>query len=291
MIDPVIFTIKLFGREIPVYWYGVLVGLAVIAGTYIADREITRRGGKEEYIWDLAAWAVIPAIIGARLWYVLNDIAGGSQFFLDDPIRIFQIRQGGLHIYGAITAGLIVAFWHTRRNSFDKWLLLDALAPALLIGQAVGRPANFINQELYGPPTDLPWGIPISAENRIGPWRDLDQFPEDTIRFHPTFGYEIIWNLLAAGLILWLTRKYSKKIKPGTAFFMWLLLEGVGRFLIEFFRPDQPRIGATDISISRVVAALMAVAGALLLLVRYGKVNVPFLAIAPDRYKIKKSWK
>lgn len=291
MIDPVIFTIKLFGREFPVFWYGILIGLAVIVGAYVAEREVKRRGGPLDFIWDMMLWVIPAGIIGARLGYVLNDIAGGSRYFLDDLGRIFDIRQGGLHIYGAVALGLLVAYWYARRNAFDIWLLLDALAPALLIGQAVGRPANFINQELYGPPTDLSWGIPIAGENRLGPWQDLAQYPEDSTRFHPTFAYEIVWNLLAAGLILWLTRKFPKKFKPGAAFFMWLLLEGVGRFIIEYFRPDQPRIAGTDFSYSRLVAALMALAGGILLMVRSGKLKLAFLRPGPENYKLKKSRK
>jgi phosphatidylglycerol:prolipoprotein diacylglycerol transferase len=286
-MDPVIFSFDLFGIHFAIRWYGLLIALGVIVGGYITDREIVRRGGREGYVWDILVWVVPAGIVGARLGYVLNDIAGGRTYFLDDPIRILYITEGGLHIYGAIALGLVAGILYTRRYPFDIWLLLDSVAPAMLIGQALGRPANFINQELYGQPTDLPWGISISGENRLGPWRDLSLYPEKTTRFHPTFAYEIIWNLLSATLILWLTRRLKEKLKPGTAFYMWMILEGVGRYFIEFFRPDQPRMGDTDISFSRIAATMLAVAGTLLILVRYEKIRYPSLSPGPQEYRLK----
>jgi len=288
LIDPVIFSFDLFGAHFAIRWYGVIIAAAIVIGGFITEREIDRRGGNKDYVWDILIWVVLAGVIGARLGYVLNDIAGGGRYFLDDPKRIFYITEGGLHIYGAIALGLLVGIWYTRRNPFDLWLLLDAVVPALLICQAFGRLANFINQELYGPPTDLPWGIPIAAENRIPPWNDLVQFPVATTRFHPTFAYEMIWNLLAAGVIIWLTRRFKDKLKPGAVFYMWMVAEGVGRFFIEYFRPDQPRLGSTDISFSRIAAALLAVIGGLLLLIRFEKIRFPSLSPGPDKYWIKK---
>jgi phosphatidylglycerol:prolipoprotein diacylglycerol transferase len=293
LIDPVIVEFQIFGFNIAIHWYGVIIGVSVIIGSLIAEREIVKRGGREGYVWDLLIWVVAGGIVGARLWYVLNDIAGGSTNFLDDPVGIFRIWEGGLHIYGAIALGLIVAFSFTRRHPFDRWLLLDAMAPTLLIAQAFGRLANFINQELYGPPTELAWGVKIAAENRIAPWNDLAAFPVESTRFHPTFFYEMIWNLLAAAIIIWLWRKFGERLKPGAAFFIWMLLEGGGRFWLEYFRPDQPVVPGTAISYSRIVATLLAVIGALLLLVRYEKVRLPFLSPGPEKYVFRKDrkWK
>lgn len=284
MIDPIIFTVEIFGRTLAFRWYGLLIGLAIIIGGLITDREMRRRGGQPEVIWDMLLWVVPAGIIGARLYYVLNDMAGGGQYFVQDWRRALYITEGGLHIFGALVAGLIAAQWYARKHALDMWLLLDSIAPALLLGQAAGRPANFINQELYGPPTDLPWGIPISAEHRVGEWRDLAAFPEETTRFHPTFGYEMLWNIITGGLILWLTRKYPDKFKPGAAFFLWMVFAGVGRFLIEAFRPDQPRIPGTDLSWSRLISGLLALAGAVLLAIRLGKIQSGLNL--PDGYRL-----
>ncbi len=289
MINPVIFTIG----NLSVHWYGVIIAIAVMVGTFLAEREIKQRGGHSDFIWDLIIWVVPAGIIGARLWYVVNDLAGGSPYFSDDPVRIFRVWEGGLHIYGAVLFGILTAWWYSNRRRFDFWMLLDSLAPVLLISQALGRVANFINQELYGPPTDLPWGVSIAAENRILPWNDLAAFPVETTRFHPTFFYESIWNLLAAVLIIWFVRKFGPKFKPGAAFYSWLLLEGVGRFWLEFFRPDQPRIPGTDLSYSRLIAMIMALAGAFLLMVRFEKIKLPFMRPGPENYERSKDkkWK
>jgi phosphatidylglycerol:prolipoprotein diacylglycerol transferase len=293
MIDPIIFTIEIGNFHLDFRWYGVLVVLGVMAGAWIAEKELSRRGGKSELIWDGLLWVLPAAIIGARVWYVLTDILGGGSSFLSSPLKIFMITEGGLHIFGAIIFGGIAAYLFARRNKVDIWLLLDSVAPALLIGQAVARPANYINQELYGPPTNLPWGIKINQINRIPPFNDMALYPEESTRFHPTFAYEMIWNFLAAGLILWVIRRYKQKIKPGTAIASWLILAGLGRVIIESFRPDQPRIPGTVISYSRLIAGLMAIAGIFWILIRYEIIKVGFISPGPETYQIPKDkkWK
>ena len=122
MIDPTLVSFEIFGFMINIQWYGIIIGISVIIGSLIAEREIVKRGGKAGYIWDMLIWVVLAGIVGARLGYVLNDIGGGSTYFLDQPIRIFQIWNGGLHIYGAIALGLWAAFRFTKKYPFDRWL-------------------------------------------------------------------------------------------------------------------------------------------------------------------------
>lgn len=286
MIDPIIFTLNLGRFELAFRWYGLLIAIGVIVAAWVAEKEVTRRGGKAEVVWDALLWVLPAAIIGARLWYVINDILGGGRTFIEQPGRIIRITDGGIHIFGAMLFGLVTAYFFAKRNKVDILLLLDSVAPALLIGQAVARPANFINQELYGPPTDLPWGIPIDAFHRLAPWNNLDLYPEESTRFHPTFAYEMIWNFLTAGLILWVARKFEDKLKPGAAFAGWLVLAGIGRVIIEAFRPDQPRIGASEMSWSRLIYALMAVIGLIWLLIRYEVIKLPFLSPGPEKYNL-----
>ncbi len=282
MIDPVMFTIRLFGYERDVYWYGLIVMLGVLVGSMIVERSLKRLGEDSEKLWDALIWVVLIGIAGARLWYVVNATLGGNRVFVENPAQILNIGGGGLHIFGGFLFGAIVLLWFIRRNNLDPWLYLDMAGPGLLIGQAIGRLGNFINQELYGPPTTLPWGIPISAENRLLEFRNL---PE-TARFHPTFAYEMLWNFAAAGLLFWLSRRYGKQLKPGTLFAGWLILAGVGRTWIEFFRPDQPKIPELGISYSAVFSALMAVAGAVVLMIRYKGINVSFAENWEEEYKI-----
>ncbi len=301
MIDPVIFTIGNFSLR----WYGVIVMIGVIVGSLLVENKLKRHGENPESIWDALVWwvsfgpliktpignfqlglpiGVLPVgIIGARLWFVLNATLGGSRFYIEDPSRIYKVWEGGLHIFGGFLLGGLMLVLFLRSRKLDLWLFLDAAGPAILVGQAIGRIANFINQELYGPPTTLPWGIPISSIHRLPQFATL---PEAT-RFHPTFAYEMLWNFLTAGILIWLSRRYEKQIKPGTIFSGWLVAAGVGRVWLEyFFRPDQPKIGTTSISYSMVVAAVMALAGVIMLLIRYKKLNFAFAENWEDEYKV-----
>jgi phosphatidylglycerol:prolipoprotein diacylglycerol transferase len=286
MIDPIIFTIRLFGFEFPLRWYGVIVMIGVIVGSMIVEREIRRRGENGERIWDALIWVLPIGIIGARLWFVLNATLGGNRIYIENPGSILRIWEGGLHIFGGFLFGAAALLWYLRQNKLDPWLFLDSAGPAMLIGQGIGRIANFINQELYGPPTTLPWGIPISAEHRLTQYQDLNLFPVETTRFHPTFAYEMLWNFTTAGLLLWLSRRYKEDLKPGTLFAGWLISAGVGRVVIEFFRPDQPKIPELGISYSSIVAALMAIAGAILLMARYKAINLSFAENWEEEYQI-----
>lgn len=300
MIDPVIFTIGNFSLR----WYGVIVMVGVIVGSLMVERTLKRYGENPDTIWDALVWwvpfgptiktrvggfrlglplGVLPmGIVGARLGYVLNDILGGNTRYLDDPSQIYKVWEGGLHIYGALLFGAVTLILFLRRRSLDPWLFLDAAGPALLVGQGIGRIANFINQELYGPPTTLPWGIPIDRLHRLPQFANL---PEST-RFHPTFAYELLWNFAAAAVLLGLWNRYKDEIKPGTIFAGWMMLAGIGRVWIEFFRPDQPKIGNTLISYSMVAAAVMAVTGAILLMARYKAIPVTFAETWEDEYRI-----
>jgi phosphatidylglycerol---prolipoprotein diacylglyceryl transferase len=179
LINPVIFSIGNFSLR----WYGVIVMIGVIVGSLMVERALKRNGENPDSIWDALVWwvsfgptiktpignfrlglplGVLPmGIIGARLWYVLNDMLGGSTRYMEDPSQIYKVWEGGLHIYGGLLFGAATLLLFLRSRKLDPWLFLDAAGPAVLVGQAIGRIANFINQELYGPPTDLPWGIKI----------------------------------------------------------------------------------------------------------------------------------
>jgi phosphatidylglycerol:prolipoprotein diacylglycerol transferase len=257
----------------------------VIIGSLIVEREIRRRGENGDRIWDALIWVLPIGIIGARLWFVMNATLGGNRFYIENPASIIRIWEGGLHIFGGFLFGAAALLYYLRQNKLDPWLFLDSAGPAMLIGQGIGRIANFINQELYGPPTTLPWGIPISEAHRL-PQFPVSQYPFDTTRFHPTFAYEMLWNFAAAGLLLWLSRRYEKDLKPGTLFAGWLIFAGIGRVIIEFFRPDQPKILELGISYSSIFAALMAIAGAVLLMARYKSINLSFAENWEEEYQI-----
>jgi phosphatidylglycerol:prolipoprotein diacylglycerol transferase len=287
MIDPVIFEFNLLGLPIVLRWYGVLVMLGAVVGALIAEREIKRRGENGETVWDALVWILPAGILGARLWYVLNSILGGSNYYTSNPAAIFKVWEGGLHFFGGLLFGGIALAYFLKQNGMDLWLFLDAIAPAALIGQALARPANFINQELYGQPTKLMWGIPINAEHRLPQFSNLTQFPVETTRFHPTFAYEMILNILFALLLLWVSRRYADKMKPGAIFAGWLISAGLIRTFIEFFRPDQPHIGASFVTYSMFVSFIMAISGVIMLLVRYGKLQIAAAEGWEEQYHIK----
>ncbi len=289
MIDPIIFQFNLFNLPIILRWYGVLVMFGAVVGAWLAEREIRRRGENGEAIWDAMLFVLPIGILGARLWYVVNNILSGSTYYTENPSiwLIINTLDGGLHFFGGLLFGAITLIIFLKKNGYDFWLFLDAIAPAVFIGQALARPANFINQELYGQPTKLPWGIPIDAGHRLAQYADLSQFPVATTRFHPTFAYEMILNILLALLLIWISRQYVEKMKPGAIFSGWLVFAGLARTFIEFFRPDQPRIGDSFVSYTMLVSFLMAVAGVVMLLVRYGKLQLTFADGWEEKYQIK----
>ena len=170
--DPIIFSFDLLGGIVlTLRWYGVLAAVGILVGTLIADREIGRHGGRTEVLWDSLLWIVPAGVIGARIWYVLNDILGGSSYFTDDLIRILQIQNGGLHIFGAILGGLLAAVWYLRRERFDVWLFLDAMAPS-----HVGWPGHRPSRQLDQPGTLRPsHGPGLGCTDRsLSPHRPLE---------------------------------------------------------------------------------------------------------------------
>lgn len=286
MIDPIIFTIEIGNFSLSLYWYGVLVMLSVAVAAWIATKEFKWRGQDPDYVWDSLLWTLPAGVVGSRLWYVLNTTLGGDMRYIQDPISILNIKEGGLHYFGAILFGAIAFYFYAKKMKLDYWLALDAMSLGLLIGQAVARPANFINQELYGQPTSMPWGIKIEAQYRIEPWDDMSLYPYETTLFHPTFAYEMIFNFIAAGVLFVLTRKYKDKFKPGVAFAAWMILAGIGRNIIEFFRPDQSVIPGTNFSYSRLIAILMIIAGTIFILIKHRILKIKFIPAGEDEYHI-----
>lgn len=285
MIDPVIYTFNIFGYQFPLYWYGVIVMLGAVAGTWLAEKEISRRGENGEVIWDALVWVLPVGLIGARLWFVVNATLGGNSLYLTKPLEILNIRAGGLHFFGGLLFGGIALLYYLNKNRMDIWLFLDSIAPAVLLGQAVARPANFINQELYGPPTNLIWGISIAADHRL-PSYPASQFPVETTRFHPTFAYEMILNVAIVLFLLWLARRYQESFKAGTIFGVWLILAGLSRTVIELFRPDQPRIGDSIVTYTMLASLIMSIVGIVILLIRYGKLQAAFASDWQDGYTL-----
>ena len=258
MPDRVAFTV--FG--IPVHWYGIMIMLGVLAASYVAYIEARRRGEDTDHVWQLFPWALIAGILGARIGWVVSE-ASNRQF--KDFWEIFAIQQGGLSIQGTIIGGalaLVIYCWRYKL-SFFKWV--DIIAPGLALGQAIGRWGNFFNQEAFGQPTNLPWGIPIDVRRQAevaGPNPGFT--PSSDLRFHPTFAYEMIWNLLNMGLLLWLGRQRRIRLREGDIFWVYLIFYSVGRYVIEELRVDSAMVSGFKapqlFSIAAILFALIMIA-------------------------------
>ncbi|MCL4396322.1 MAG: prolipoprotein diacylglyceryl transferase [Chloroflexi bacterium] len=247
------------GQSFPIYWYGILIVTGALVGAFIATRQAKRHGIDPDHIWNALLIALILGVIGARLYHVISTPTGtniGFEYYVQNPMEILNFRQGGLGIYGAVAGGVLALFLYARYAKLNFLQLVDLAMPGLAIGQAIGRWGNFFNQELYGFPTTLPWGIPIDAAHRLPMFADLSQYPVATARFQPTFIYESLWDLGMGLLLLYVARRWTKE-KNGDLFLLWGVLYGFGRFLVEFQRPDAWMI--SGVATAQIVGLILVV--------------------------------
>lgn len=247
-------------------YYGIILMLGALAGGWLAAREAKRRGHDPEIVWDLLIWLIIAGVVGARLWHVFTPspsaIAEGrtTLFYLTHPFDLINLRSGGLGIPGAVIGGAIALLLFSRRHGLDFAEWTDIAAPSLALGQAIGRWGNFVNQELYGVPTDLPWKIYIDPPYRLAGYETQEYF-------HPLFLYESLWNLANMFLLIWLTRRYKESLKQGDIFLVYLIVYPVGRFLLDFLRLDAAMIGG--INTNQTAMAVVTILSALALFWRH----------------------
>jgi prolipoprotein diacylglyceryl transferase len=205
--------------------YGLMIALGVFAAVSLAERRWIARGGEAGEIQALALWGVPAGLVGARLYHVVTNYEG----YTDSPLRALQIWNGGLGIPGGIAAGVACGLVVARRRGLPLPVLLDVVAPALPLAQAIGRWGNWFNQELFGKPTDLPWGLRIDPSNRPAQYTGSETF-------HPTFLYESLWNLALVGVLLIADRRL--RLAPGRVFALYLAGYAAGRLWIEGMRID-----------------------------------------------------
>lgn len=269
LLDPIAFTIPIGENGFPIYWYGILIAVGIGLGTVWAGREIEKRGQSSDEFYNGLLIVVIAGYLFARFGYVIQDaLSGGGPY--NTFIDVINIRSGGVNILWGFLGAALVGVSFARYRRLKAWHYADVAGPTILIAQGIGRWGNFINQELYGPPTTAPWGILIDQRFRIPPFNDLATYPLET-RFHPTFLYESVTLILGFILLTYLNNRFRDTWKPGTIFGAFLIWWGVNRGWVEFFRPDQPRIGNTPLSYSMIVAFGIAIAGVIVLLYLYDK--------------------
>jgi prolipoprotein diacylglyceryl transferase len=210
---------------IAIHAYGLMLLLGIAACIWITGIRWTRRGGDWDLVFRVAVWGVAAGIVGARAYHVLTS----WDEVPDEWWGVFAVWKGGLGVWGGIGLGTIVGAIVVRRSGASVFAFMDAVAPGLLVAQAIGRWGNWWNQELFGEPTDLPWALEIDPQNRPA------EFAVDET-FHPTFLYEFVWNLAAAGALLLVER--WRRIHPPALFALYVALYTFGRFFEELLRVD-----------------------------------------------------
>ena len=227
--NPIAFAIG----PVVVHWYGICYALGLIAVYLLLTRLAVRRGRDPELVANGMLVVAIAALAGGRLYHVIDQ----WQLYKDNLAAIVLPPYSGLGVYGGIVTGTIAAWAFTRRHHEPFWAWADIIAPGLFVMQAIGRWGNFFNQELYGPPTSLPWGIPIECANRIAAY-PCATFPVATTRFHPLFLYESISGVLGMLFLLYLGSRYRSRLRPGDLLLVFFVWYGVVRFGLETLRAD-----------------------------------------------------
>ena len=224
---------------VTVTWYGILVATAFAVGAFLAYREVKRQHLNTDDLMNMLLLILPSAIVGARLYYVIMR----WDLYAHNPIRIFQTWHGGLAVHGGIILCVIVLLIYSRIRRLDYLRWVDLFSPSLVLGQAIGRWGNFINQEAYGFETTVPWAIEINGAYH-----------------HPTFFYEFLWNLLVFSLLVWLIRRPHR---VGSVFASYLIFYSIGRFFIEMLRTDSLMLGPWRVAM--LVSAILVILGALII--------------------------
>jgi phosphatidylglycerol:prolipoprotein diacylglycerol transferase len=237
--------------------------LGVILAAVLSTYEAKRKKQNPEVILDSLTWIVLGGVIGARLWHIFTPpasmVAQGitTQYYLTHPLAAIAIWRGGLGIPGAVAGGALVFYLYSKKRGLKFGLWADIFAPGLALGQSIGRWGNFINQEVYGGPTDLPWAIRIDPQHRLPEFMAYETY-------HPLFLYESIFNFLNMLFLLWISRKFEDKLKNGDVFLTYLVSYPTFRFFMEFLRLDNSFVGGINANQTLMIVIAVAALGALI---------------------------
>ncbi len=260
-------SFKVFGFEI--YFYGCVIALSVLVGLSIACLVAKKTGQDPERYFELVVYAIIFGVIGARLYYVIF----AWDNYKNNLLQIFNLRGGGLAIYGAVIGGVLTAVVYSRRKKLNPLLVLDTACCGLIAGQYTGRWSNFINMEAFGRYTEGPFAMALNLDkvNRsMVTAEHLEKsFVENGVTYiqvHPTFLYESLWSLGVLLILLWFSLKKKKQF-DGQIFLMYLAGYGLGRFWIEGLRTDQLQIGKTGLAVSQLLSAVLVIASVTVIIV------------------------
>lgn len=253
VIDPVAISIG----PIKIYWYGIIIALAMLIGISLATKEAQKLGLEEDTMVDMALWAIPIGFIGARLYYVLFK----WDYYIQNPSEIIAIWNGGIAIYGGLIAGGLAVYWFARRKKMTLTLLLDILAPSVLLAQSIGRWGNFINQEAHGGAVSRQF-----LETLYLPEFIIEQMNINGTYYHPTFLYESLWSLLGFILLI-ILRNQKSLLRRGEVALSYVIWYSFGRFFIEGMRTDSLWIG--DIMrVSQMLSLVLFISAIILLVYR-----------------------
>jgi phosphatidylglycerol:prolipoprotein diacylglycerol transferase len=253
-------SVSIFGFD--VYYYGIILMTGVVAGGFLAASEAKRKGKDQEFLWDSLFWMVIGGVVGARLWHILTPppsmVEQGitTYYYLTHPLFAINPRYGGLGIPGAVIGGVVALYWYTKRHNEDFRTWIDIIAPAIPLGQAIGRWGNFVNQEVYGAPSNLPWAIYIDPAHRLPEFANIE-------RYHPIFLYESLWSLASVFFLLWLAKRYKDSLHPGDLFLTYMITYPTIRILLDFLRLDASQVGGMNANQTLMVLVLAVAAATL----------------------------
>ena len=241
-------------------YYGVYIVLGIVVGTWLTGRQLASRGYDGALALQSLFFIVPLGVVGARLYYVATEY---SAKYASNPLpSVLKIWEGGLGVYGGVAGGFVGLLLFSRYRAISPLTFADAAAPGLVLGQAIGRWGNYFNQELFGRPSDLPWAIYIAPQNRPA------QFA-DAISFHPTFFYEVLWDVLVCLVLLWATRRYSGRLESGDIFMLYVVLYSFGRLLVDTLRVDQALLIGDSVRGDLLVSGTLALGFTLLLVLRH----------------------
>ncbi len=254
----------LIGDTRIIYFYAILIMIGVVVAAFLSARRAPKYNQNPEYVWDILTWAIIAGVIGARLWHVFTPspslVAQGitPEYYLTHPLELINTRLGGLGIPGAVIGGALALwiFCRIKKLSFTTWV--DIIAPGLILAQAIGRWGNFVNQELYGAPTNLPWAIYIDPAHRLPGFEQYSYY-------HPTFLYESILNVGVMFLILFVERRFWGRLKSGDLFLVYLIGYPIVRILMETLRLDSSQVAGLNANQTVMIVVLILAAGTLVL--------------------------
>ena len=243
---------------VPVFWYGICYAAGIAASYVVITREARRRGLDARLVDNGIIIVAVAALIGGRMYHVIDQ----WRLYQDDLLKIVLPPYTGLGVYGGIFTGVLAAWALTRywKQSFWRWA--DVIAPGLFVMQAIGRWGNFFNQELYGPPTNAPWGIAIDCAHRVAEF-PCDAYPAATTAFHPLFLYESLSGVLGAFALLWIARRFGRRMRPGDLLLIFLIWYAVVRMALETLRTGNWTFFGVPTAI---VISLLAIAGSLIVL-------------------------